>query len=281
MANSTPSMWKSRTCPGQQPHERPRDDSELGWIHDHSGGESACGPCSPGIGARRMDRHQHSKFHVRRDRAGVAAVGFDRNHPVADTVFNPLVRPGTTTTGTCTYRWGWRAGETPGDSQTLPQRLDTFMANFADHARHQFASERHARPERAVSHSLHWLGSESLCIRGRARGEIYAYGFRTRTGWIGYRIESVPGERHWPALLEEINIVTKAVITVIRSAKERTGLRGRFRKTGSLKNPPVAFPDRDLLHVDASMSRSFHCTRLPFTVIKRATPSQRFVYRGS
>src|SRR2546429_8492689 len=58
-------------------------------------------------------------------------VGFDRNHPMADLIFNPLVRPGQDDYGNLYVSVGDGAsGETPGSAHTLPQQLDTFMGKI-------------------------------------------------------------------------------------------------------------------------------------------------------
>ena len=181
-------------------------------------------------------------------------VGFDRNHPMADTIFNPLVRPGNDDYGNMYVSVGDGAqGETPGDSQTLPQRLDTFMGKIL-----RITPDINLHPKDMLSpngrYRIPSTGSDPnpFVSVARARPEIYAYGMRNphRMDWD---IESKTflvndiGLHYW----EEINVVTKGGNY---GYSEREGNEQLFvadaGKTGSLKSPSVAFPDRDLLHVD-------------------------------
>jgi hypothetical protein len=58
-------------------------------------------------------------------------VGYDRNHPMADLVFNPLARPGHEDYGNLYISVGDGAqGETPGPGHTLPQQLNTLMGKI-------------------------------------------------------------------------------------------------------------------------------------------------------
>src|SRR5580704_15880844 len=58
----------------------------------------------------------------------ILRVGFDRNHPMGDTIFNPLAKPGMPDYGNLYIGIGDGAqGETPGPSHTIPQRLDTLL----------------------------------------------------------------------------------------------------------------------------------------------------------
>jgi len=55
-------------------------------------------------------------------------VGFDRNHPMDDTIFNPLAKPGSSDYGNLYIGVGDGAqGETPGPSHTIPQQLNTLL----------------------------------------------------------------------------------------------------------------------------------------------------------
>jgi glucose/sorbosone dehydrogenase len=180
--------------------------------------------------------------------------GFDRNHPMADTIFNPLVRPGNDDYGNMYISVGDGAqGETPGDSQTLPQRLDTFMGKIL-----RITPDINLRPKDMLSpngrYRIPSAGSDPnpFVSVARARPEIYAYGLRNphRMDWDieskAFLVSDI-GLHYW----EEINIVTKGGNY---GYSEREGNEQLFvadaGKTGSLKSPAVVFPDRDLLHVD-------------------------------
>src|SRR6266852_307302 len=181
-------------------------------------------------------------------------VGFDRNHPVADTIFNPLVRPGNDDYGNMYVSVGDGAqGETPGDSQTLPQRLDTLMGKIL-----RITPDINLRPPDTPSpngrYRIPSTGSDPnpFVSVARARPEIYAYGLRNphRMDWDreskALLVNDI-GLHYW----EEINVVTKGGNY---GYSEREGNEQLFvddsGKTGSLKNTPVAFPDRDLLQVE-------------------------------
>src|ERR1700674_5755190 len=170
--------------------------------------------------------------------------GFDRNHPMADTIFNPLVRPGNDDYGNMYVSVGDGAqGETPGDSQTLPQRLDTFMGKIL-----RITPDINLHPKDTLSpngrYRIPSTGSDPnpFVSVARARGEIYAYGFRNphRMDWDieskSFLVNDI-GLHYW----EEINIVTKGGNY---GYSEREGNEQVFvadaGKTGSLKSPPVA-----------------------------------------
>jgi len=181
-------------------------------------------------------------------------VGYDRNHPMADLIFNPLVKPGQSDYGNLYISVGDGAqGETPGPGHALPQQLDTFMGKIL-----RITPDLTLHPNDKLSpngrYRIPSTGSDPnpFVSIASARGEIFAYGLRNphRLNW------DVPsktllvndiGLHYW----EEIDIVTKGANY---GYSEREGNEQLFvdstGKTGSLMNPPVAFPDRDLLHVD-------------------------------
>jgi len=181
-------------------------------------------------------------------------VGYDRNHPMADLIFNPLVKPGQSDYGNLYISVGDGAqGETPGPGHTLPQQLDTFMGKIL-----RITPDLTLHPNDKLSpngrYRIPSTGSDPnpFVSIASARGEIFAYGLRNphRLNW------DVPsktllvndiGLHYW----EEIDIVTKGANY---GYSEREGNEQLFvdstGKTGSLMNPPVAFPDRDLLHMD-------------------------------
>lgn len=180
--------------------------------------------------------------------------GFDRNHPMADLVFDPLVKPGQGDYGNLYISVGdGAAGETPGEAQTLPQRLDTLVGKIL-----RITPDLNLRPKDMLGangrYRIPSTGSDSnpFVSVARARPEIYAYGFRNphRMNWDqtskALLVNDI-GLHYW----EEIDVVTKGGNY---GYSEREGDEQLFvadaGKTGSLKSPSVAFPDRDLLNVD-------------------------------
>jgi len=181
-------------------------------------------------------------------------VGFDRNHPMADLIFNPLVHAGQDDYGNLYVSVGDGAqGETPGPGHTLPQQLDTFMGKIL-----RITPDINLHPKDKLGpngrYRIPSTGSDPnpFVSIASARGEIYAYGLRNphRMDWDTVSktlLVNDIGLHYW----EEIDIVTKGANY---GYSEREGDEQLFvdnsGKTGSLVDPPVAFPDRDLLHVD-------------------------------
>ena len=181
-------------------------------------------------------------------------VGYDRNHPMGDLIFNPLVKPGQDDYGNLYISVGDGAqGETPGPGHTLPQQLDNFMGKILRitpditlHPKDKLGpNERYRIPSTGKD-------PNPFVSVASARGEIYAYGLRNphRMYWDTVSktlLVNDIGLHFW----EEIDILTKGANY---GYSEREGDEQLFvdnaGKTGSLVNPPVAFPDRDLLHVD-------------------------------
>jgi glucose/sorbosone dehydrogenase len=181
-------------------------------------------------------------------------VGFDRNHPMADLIFNPLVRPGQDDYGNLYVSVGDGAqGETPGSGHTLPQQLNNFMGKIL-----RITPDINLHPKDTLSpngrYRIPSTGSDPnpfVSVAG-ALGEIYAYGLRNphRMNWdVASKTLLVNdiGLHYW----EEIDILTKGANY---GYSEREGDEQLFvdnaGKTGSLMTPPAAFPDRDLLRVD-------------------------------
>ena len=184
----------------------------------------------------------------------ILRTGYDRNHPMADLVFNPTARPGDADYGNLYISIGdGAAGETPGPSHTLPQRLDTLVGKIL-----RITPDINLRPQDMLSPNGRYrvpsAGSDPnpFVSVGGARGEIYAYGLRNphRLQWD---VESKTliaddiGVHYW----EEVDIITKGGNY---GYAEREGNEQFFvndaGKTGSLINPPVPFPEKDLLKVD-------------------------------
>ena len=181
-------------------------------------------------------------------------VGYDRNHPMDDTIFNPLAKPGSSDYGNLYIGVGDGAqGETPGPSHTLPQQLNTLLGKIL-----RITPDINLRPKDMLSpngrYRIPSTGPDPnpfVNVAG-ARGEVYAYGLRHphRFDWDAATKTMLVidiGLHYW----EEIDIVAKGANY---GYPEREGNEQLFvddaGKTGSLMTPPVAFPDRDLLKVD-------------------------------
>jgi len=184
----------------------------------------------------------------------ILRTGYDRNHPMADLVFNPSAKPGDADYGNLYISIGdGAAGETPGPSHNLPQRLDTLVGKIL-----RITPDINLRPKDTLSpngrYRIPSSGSDPnpFVTVASARGEIYAYGFRNphRLQWdteTKTLIADDIGVHYW----EEVDIVIKGGNY---GYAEREGDEQFFvndaGKTGSLMNPPVPFPENDLLNVD-------------------------------
>jgi hypothetical protein len=181
-------------------------------------------------------------------------VGYDRNHPMDDTIFNPLAKPGSSDYGNLYIGVGDGAqGETPGPSRTIPQQLNSLLGKIL-----RITPDINLHPKDMLSangrYRIPSTGPDPnpfVNVAG-ARGEVYAYGLRHphRFDWDSASKTMLVidiGLHYW----EEIDIVAKGANY---GYPDREGNEQLFvddaGKTGSLENPPVAFPDRDLLHVD-------------------------------
>ena len=185
----------------------------------------------------------------------ILRVGFDRNHPIADMVFNPLARPGHDDYGNLYVSVGDGAqGETPGPSHTIPQRLDSLLGKIL-----RITPDLNLHPKDALGpngrYRIPSTGSDPNPFAGvtGARGEIFAYGFRNphRLTWdvpSKTLIANDIGLHEW----EEIDLVSKGANY---GYSEREGNEQLFvnekGQTGSLLKPVVPFPEKDdVLHVD-------------------------------
>jgi hypothetical protein len=184
----------------------------------------------------------------------ILRTGYDRNHPMADLVFNPLARPGDADYGNLYISIGdGAAGETPGPSHMLPQRLDALVGKIL-----RITPDINLRSKDMLSangrYRIPSTGADPnpFISDAGARGEIYAYGLRNphRLQWdveTKTLIADDIGVHYW----EEVDIVTKGGNY---GYAEREGDEQFFvndaGKTGSLMNPPVPFPEKDLLQVD-------------------------------
>lgn len=181
-------------------------------------------------------------------------VGYDRNHPMADLIFDPLAKPGQPDYGNLYVSVGDGAqGETPGPGHTLPQQLNTLVGKIL-----RITPDINLRTKDMLSENGRYripsTGTDPnpfVSVSG-ARPEVYAYGLRNphRMNW------DVPSKTllvndiglH---LWEEVDIVVKGGNY---GYSEREGDEQVFidsaGKTGSLMDPPVPFPEKDRLTVE-------------------------------
>ena len=181
-------------------------------------------------------------------------IGFDRNHPTDDTTFDPLAKPGSPDYGNLYIGVGDGAqGETPGPSHTIPQQLNTLLGKVL-----RITPDLNLRPQDKLSpngrYRIPSTGPDPnpfVNVAG-ARGEVWAYGLRHphRFDWDPSSKTLLIidiGLHYW----EEVDVAVKGGNY---GYPDREGNEQLFiddaGKTGSLKNPPVAFPDRDLLQVE-------------------------------
>jgi hypothetical protein len=187
-------------------------------------------------------------------------IGFDRNHPIGDLMFNPTAQPGQDDYGNLYITVGDGAGgETPGVTHPFPQQLNVFMGKIL-----RITPDTQLRPRDMLGANMRYripsTGSDPnpfVSVSG-ARPEIYAYGFRNphRLAWDAKSntlIENEIGLHDW----EELNIITKGGNY---GYAEREGFEQLFvggpnnGKTGSQVNPPVPFPIPDALKVEGLAS---------------------------
>lgn len=181
-------------------------------------------------------------------------LGFDRNHPMGDLVFNPLARRGHADYGNLYIAVGDGAqGETPGPEHTIPQQLNNLMGKIL-----RITPDINLHPKDRLSANGHYripsngLDSNPFVSVAGALGEVYAYGFRNphRMTWDTVSkllLVNDIGMHEW----EEVNIVNKGGNY---GYAEREGNEQFFVDfdgvTGSVMNLPVPFPERDRLTVD-------------------------------
>jgi len=186
----------------------------------------------------------------------VLRVGYDRNHPIGDLLFNPAAQPGQDDYGNLYITVGDGAGgETPGVTHTFPQQLNVLMGKIL-----RITPDIQLRPADMLGangrYRIPSAGRDPnpfVAVAG-ARPEIYAYGFRNphRISWdaaSNTMIENDIGLHAW----EELNIITKGGNY---GYAEREGLEQVFvggpnnGKTGSQVTPPIPFPNPDVLTVE-------------------------------
>lgn len=186
----------------------------------------------------------------------ILRVGYDRNHPIGDLLFNPSAQPGQPDYGNLYITVGDGAGgETPGVTHPFPQQLNVFMGKIL-----RITPDIQLHPGDMLSangrYRIPSTGSDPnpfVAVSG-ARPEIYAYGFRNphRLSWDGPSktlIENEIGLHDW----EELNIITKGgnYGYAEREGYEQVFVGGPNNgKTGSQVSPPVPFPNPDVLKVE-------------------------------
>ena len=184
----------------------------------------------------------------------ILRVGYDRNHPMSDLIFNPLARPHHDDYGNLYIAVGDGAqGETPGPGHTLPQQLNTLVGKIL-----RITPDINLHPKDMLGpngrYRIPSTGHDPnpfVSVPG-ARAEIYAYGLRNphRMNWDAPSktlLVNDIGLHEW----EEIDIVVKGGNY---GYAEREGNEQVFvdsgGKTGSLMNPPIPFPEKDRLTVE-------------------------------
>jgi hypothetical protein len=177
-------------------------------------------------------------------------------HPMGDMIFNPLAKPGSPDYGNLYIGIGdGAAGERPGATHNLPQRLDAFAGKII-----RITPDVTLRPRDMLSSNGQYRipstgpDANPFVSIATARPEIYAYGFRNphRLSWdpkTNTLIAAEVGLSSW----EEVNIITKGSNYgwAEREGPEQVFVGGpNGGKTGSRANPRVLFPTNDTLAVD-------------------------------
>ena len=174
-------------------------------------------------------------------------------HQMGDLLFDPLAKPGQPDYGNLYIAMGdGGAGETPGIVHTLPQQLNAFQGKIL-----RITPDINLHPKDMLSpngrYRIPSTGADPnpfVSVAG-ARGEVFAYGLRNphRITWdtvTNTLLANDVGLHSW----EEINIITKGGNY---GYSEREGNEVLIvpggGKTGTQSNPPVPFPDSDLLTV--------------------------------
>lgn len=185
----------------------------------------------------------------------ILRVGFSTViHPMDDILFDPLARPGSTDYGNLYVSMGdGGSGETPGPIHVIPQSLNALQGKIL-----RITPDLALRPNDKLSENGRYripsTGADQnpfINIAG-ARPEIFAYGLRN------------PHRMFWDAptntlLVNDIGLHSWEEIDIVKKGgnygySEREGNENLIvpggGKTGSQQNPPVPFPDRDLLTVE-------------------------------
>jgi hypothetical protein len=185
----------------------------------------------------------------------ILRVGFNTViHPMDDVLFNPLAKPGSTDYGNLYISMGdGGSGETPGPTQTIPQTLGALQGKIL-----RITPDLSLRPNDKLSENGRYripsTGPDPnpfVSVAG-ARGEVFAYGLRNphRMYWDAVTntlLVNDIGLHSW----EEVDILTKGGNYGYsqREGDEVLIVPGGG-KTGTHSNPPVPFPESDLLTVE-------------------------------
>jgi hypothetical protein len=177
-------------------------------------------------------------------------------HPMGEMIFNPLAKPGSADYGNLYIGVGdGAAGERPGPTHTLPQRLDALAGKII-----RITPDVTLRPQDMLSSNGQYRipstgpDANPFVSVATARPEIYAYGFRNphRLSWdlkTNTLIAAEVGLSSW----EEVDIITKGSNYgwAEREGHEQVFIGGtNGGKTGSHVTPPAPFPANDTLSVD-------------------------------
>ena len=193
----------------------------------------------------------------------ILRVGFTSNiHPMGDLAFNPLAQPGDYDYRNLYISNGdGGAGETPGVTQTIPQRLDALPGKIL-----RITPDLNLRPGDELSangrYRIPTTGPDpnpfaSLSL-ANLQPEIYAYGFRNchRITWdpvSNLLIENDIGLNSW----EEVNVIHEGANYgySAREGTEQLFVGGPNNgETGSQTTPPTPFPSPDSLTVTGLVS---------------------------
>jgi len=177
-------------------------------------------------------------------------------HPVGDLLFNPLARPGEADYGNLYISVGdGTAGERPGITHTIPQRLDALQGKIL-----RITPDVTLRPQDLLSSNGRYripstgTNANPFVSTNGARPEVYAYGFRNphRMTWDAVTNTLVAveiGAGSW----EEVNVIVKGgnYGWAEREGHEQVFVGGPNNgRTGSRVEPPVAFPAADTVIVE-------------------------------
>lgn len=216
-----------------------------------------------------------------------------RIHPMGDLLFNPLAQPGDADYRNLYVAIGdGSAGETPGATHTIPQRLDVVQGKIL-----RITPDLNLRPADQLSangrYRIPTTGADpnpfiNLSLPNLKK-EIFAYGFRNchRFSWdliSNLIVENDIGLNSW----EEVNLIHKGAnygygeregaeqVFVCNSCAGTNGL------TGSQIVPPIPFPASDLLTVTglvAAVTPTYPVAQ--YSHRDGDGISSGFVYRGS
>ena len=208
-------------------------------------------------------------------------------HPMGDLIFNPLARRGDADYGNLYIAMGdGTAGERAGVTHTIPQRLDALHGKIL-----RITPDIKLRPRDKLSSNGQYripsTGSNPnpFVSLDRARGEIYAYGFRNphRLTWDA-RTNTLIADDIGAGSWEEVNIIRKGgnYGWGEREGPEQVFVGGPNNgRTGTRINPPVPFPSPDTIAVeglDKPVSPIYPAAA--FSHRDGASIGSGFVYRG-